>query len=56
MSFVKVFKTAIEDVKLNITRASKNDSEFSCQLVNIYLTVEDEIRYSELSEWFKKII
>jgi hypothetical protein len=58
MSFVKAFKSATEDAKLTVTRAIKNDVTFSCQLINICTSNEDEISYpsfSELNEWMKKL-
>lgn len=58
MSFSKVFKTASDDAKSTVLRATKNDVSFCCQLANIYNYNEEELQYpnnTDMHEWMKKL-
>ena len=58
MSFDKVLKQLVIDIKNGASRAIKDDRLFSSQLINIGITTDDETNYpssEQIIEWFKNL-
>lgn len=54
MSFAKILKAIVQEIKTSASRAIKNDLSFMCHLINPQIVDQDDIlypSYEELNEW-----
>ena len=58
MSFAKVFKTGVQNVKSVISRAIKENMNFSCQIADIKIATDDNISYpnaTDVNIWLNEL-